>query len=572
MIGTRIGLYEIKKQLGQGGMGTVYLAQHGLIGSQKVVKVLLSEYSQNEQILRRFENEAHAAARLNHRNIIKIDDFGRLENGQWYILMPFLEGSPLDDFLAEHGKLSIHDALHILVQVASALHEAHRVGIVHRDLKPGNVFLTQVGDNARFAMLLDFGIAKVGGLAEGPQTQTGAVFGTPAYMAPEQFEDSSRADARSDLFALGVIAYQMVTGTLPFGSAAGPVLYNRQIASRPQPPAGVPRAWSEILLQTLSLRPDMRPASARAFAIALASATPEDPPYDPSGAEILALVARELVTQAPPEEATVKNNASADRVAPMLWGAVRTGGGKSPSPSHSDGASAVAVSAEAAAVSAPTVVAPPAAPVQSVSRSEDITTLSAMSGAQLLPVRALPAIRRRRWLGGASLALLGMMGTVGLLLRERPVATPFVASKEVRGAVAPAAASSLPTSETAAPAMGGSPGGAAATTDLASSGVATPVSLATVAFTIETLPPGATLTVDGRSVGEAPQVVTAPLGNEIQIRAALPGRTPAARTVRVAASTTSLTLRLERTPRPAKSPKATEKPRAMPTGDIDEGR
>jgi eukaryotic-like serine/threonine-protein kinase len=451
MIGTRIGSYEIKKQLGQGGMGAVYLAEHGRIGNQKVVKVLLPEYSQNEQIVRRFENEAHAVARLNHRNIIKIDDFGRLDGGQWYIVMPFLEGSPLDEFLASHGKLSIHDALHILVQIASALHEAHRLGIVHRDLKPGNVFLTQVGDNARFAMLLDFGIAKVGGLAEGPQTQTGAVFGTPVYMAAEQFEDASRADARSDLFALGVIAYQMVTGELPFGSAAGPVLYNRQITSRPEPPAGVPKAWADILMRTLSLRPDKRPASARAFAIALASATPEEPPYNPSGAEILALVARELVTQAPAAEATVKNNASADRVAPMLWGAVRTSGGNAQAPSQAAGA-------ERVAAPAPTVVARPAAPAQNtVPPSGDITTLSAVAGAQLLPAPIKPTNRRRRWLGGASLALLGMVGAAGWLVREQPDANPLGATKETSGAAAPAAARhgntpvrSLPSSETEA--------------------------------------------------------------------------------------------------------------------------
>ena len=451
MIGTRIGSYEIKKQLGQGGMGAVYLAEHARIASRKVVKVLLPEYSQNEQIVRRFENEAHAAARLDHRNIIKIDDFGRLDNGQWYILMPFLEGSPLDAFLESHGKLSIHDALHILVQIASALDEAHRQGIVHRDLKPGNVFLTRVGDNERFAMLLDFGIAKVRGLVDGPETQTGAVFGTPAYMAAEQFEDASRADARSDIFALGVIAYQMVTGELPFGSAAGAVLYNRQITSRPEAPAGVPMEWAQILSKALSLRPEHRPVSARAFAIALASATPEDPPFEPSGAEILALVARELVTQAPSAEATVKNNASADRVGPMLWGAARIGGGSAAATPFP------AAAGEAAAMSAPTLVAR-AAPLSTVgSPSGDVTTLSALASSQLLPAPAMPTKRRKRWLGGASLALLGIVGSAGWLLRERPEARPLGATSETIGAAAPAAAPdsntpprSLPSSEAGA--------------------------------------------------------------------------------------------------------------------------
>ena len=443
MIGTRVGSYEIIKQLGQGGMGAVYLAVHVLIGSRKVVKVLLPEYSQNEQIVRRFENEAQAAARLNHRNIIKIDDFGRLENGQWYILMPFLEGSSLEDFLASHGRLSIHDALHILAQISSALHEAHRLGIVHRDLKPGNVFLTQVGDNARFAMLLDFGIAKVRGIVNGPETQTGAVFGTPAYMAAEQFEDSSRADARSDLFALGVIAYQMVTGALPFGSAAGPVLYNRQSTSRPEPPAGVPKAWAEILLQTLSLRPDLRPASARAFAIALASATPEELlPFEPSGAEILAVVARELVTQAPAEEATVKNHASADRVAPMLWGSARAGGsdGLTPSPPPAT---------EGVAASKPTVVARPGGALAQSddSAAADVTTLSALAGTHVLPAPARSRPLRWQRLGGASVALLGLAVSAGWLLRGQTGKSSLAA----RGAAIPAPASAAMSSGDAPP-------------------------------------------------------------------------------------------------------------------------
>lgn len=430
MIGTRIGSYEITQQLGQGGMGAVYLAEHARIRTRKVVKVLLPEYSQNEQIVRRFENEAHAAARLNHRNIIKIDDFGRLERGQWYLLMPFLEGSPLDAFLESHGKLSIHEALHILAQISNALHEAHRLGIVHRDLKPGNVFLTQVGDNPRFAMLLDFGIAKVRGLGDGPETQTGAVFGTPAYMAAEQFEDASRADARSDLFALGVIAYQMVTGTLPFGIAPGPVLYNRQITSRPEPPAGVPREWAELLLQTLALYPDRRPASARAFAIALASATPEVPPFEPSGAEILAIVARELVTQAPAEEATVKNHASADRVAPILWGPVKTGDRETPAPSAPPVSGAVAVSA-------PTAVARlgGASPKSGDSSAANVTTLSALAGAQHPPPHAGPSSLRWRRLGGASAAALGVALLAGWLLWETSSRTaPSAAGRPVPAA------------------------------------------------------------------------------------------------------------------------------------------
>ncbi|HRC59194.1 MAG TPA: serine/threonine-protein kinase, partial [Kofleriaceae bacterium] len=255
MIGTRIGFYEITKQLGQGGMGAVYIAEHARIGYRKVVKVLLPEYAQNEVIVRRFENEARAAAQLNHRNITKLDDFGQLPSGHWYIMMPLLEGCSLEAFLAAHGRLSIHQALHILAQICAALHAAHGAGIVHRDLKPANVFLSQTEDNPRHVTLLDFGIAKVASAPEALATHTGAAFGTPVYMAAEQFEDASRADARSDIFALGVIAYQMVTGTFPFGVHAGPVLYNKQVTTRPEPPQHVPPGWAETLLRALSARP-----------------------------------------------------------------------------------------------------------------------------------------------------------------------------------------------------------------------------------------------------------------------------------------------------------------------------
>lgn len=570
MIGTRIGSYEITQQLGQGGMGAVYLAEHARIRTRKVVKVLLPEYSQNEQIVRRFENEAHAAARLNHRNIIKIDDFGRLESGQWYLLMPFLEGSPLDAFLENHGKLSIHEALHILAQISNALHEAHRLGIVHRDLKPGNVFLTQVGDNPRFAMLLDFGIAKVHGLGDGPETQTGAVFGTPAYMAAEQFEDASRADARSDLFALGVIAYQMVTGVLPFGVAPGPVLYNRQITSRPERPAGVPDAWAELLLQTLALHPDRRPASARAFAIALASATPEDPPFEPSGAEILAIVARELVTQAPAEEATVKNHASTDRVAPMLWGPSRAGESNPPAPSPLLLPSHIP-SPNGIAVSAPTVVARPGAPIRSsVSGAADITTLSAMAGSQRPSDFMRP--RSRRWgrLGGVSAAVLGATILVGWMLRERSderssnatssaATQPTAAQPEPSAAQAPTPASPPPSAPTTAPVVG-EPRNEAIRES----------SSATSELTIDTVPPDAVLVVDGRNVGRAPQLITVPVGSDVEIRATLAGHSPALRTVRVS-EPASITLRLQRSANTTKEPRPAAPVRKLPTGDIEEG-
>ena len=310
MIGARIGLYEITAQLGQGGMGAVYLAVHSRIGHRKVVKVLLPEHSRDVALLRRFETEARAAARLHHRNITKLDDFNRLATGEWFIMMPFLEGATLDDLLAKTGVLPVHQALRILGQVCAALHAAHGAGIVHRDLKPANIFISSAEDNPQHVTLLDFGIAKMTSEADSTATQTGMAFGTPIYMSAEQFIDTSRADERSDIFALGVIAYQMLTGSVPFGRGSSAALYTRQHEERPIIPPGVPSEWADVILKALALDPRDRHQSAHAFAVALAAATPELPPL-PDGVQILRDVAKELVVFAPSNGNTMPARSSA---------------------------------------------------------------------------------------------------------------------------------------------------------------------------------------------------------------------------------------------------------------------
>lgn len=527
MIGTRIGFYEITKQLGQGGMGAVYIAEHTRIGYRKVVKVLLPEYAQNEIIVRRFENEARAAAQLHHRNITKLDDFGQLPSGHWYIMMPLLEGCSLEAFLAANGRLSIHQALHILAQICAALHAAHGAGIVHRDLKPANVFLSQTEDNPRHVTLLDFGIAKVASAPEAMATHTGAAFGTPVYMAAEQFEDASRADARSDVFALGVIAYQMVTGEFPFGIHAGPVLYNKQMTTRPEPPQHVPPGWSETLLRALSPRPAERPESAHAFAVALAGATPEDPPFEPSGAEILAAVARELVTFAPANAETVRNNSGTDRAL------VR---GPSMPP--------LATPAPAPLAPAPAVLAPSEKATQLARPSGDaapahvITTFSAMSGARLSTAvvqRARAASWYAKGLGATSAVALAAVavfalgsGSRGAAPNEEPHAASGAAPTAAPAAPAPAPAAPAPT-----PALPVAPGPAPVAQ------LAEPV-----AVTFSTVPPRAVLTIDGKPAGIAPLTLSFAKDTTLLVRASKPGYAPLVRTLRVGSETPSVTLKL----------------------------
>ena len=536
MIGTRIGFYEITKQLGQGGMGAVYIAEHSRIGYRKVVKVLLPEYAQNEVIVRRFENEARAAAQLNHRNITKLDDFGQLPSGHWYIMMPLLEGCSLEAFLAANGRLSIHQALHILAQICAALHAAHGAGIVHRDLKPANVFLSQTEDNPRHVTLLDFGIAKVASAPEALATHTGAAFGTPVYMAAEQFEDASRADARADIFALGVIAYQMVTGTFPFGIHAGPVLYNKQVTTRPEPPQHVPPGWTETLLRALSVRPADRPESAHAFAVALAGATPEDPPFEPSGAEILASVARELVTFAPSNAETVRNNSGTDRAlvrGPSMPPLAVPASTSTPPPGTAPSERATQL----------------ARPVGDQPVAQAITTFSAMSGARLSTAR-VPRGRSFSWrtkglvaAGVGSIAAVAILA-LGAARGSRP-GGPAQAAAVGSGGSPSAGAPAVPAS--AAP-----PPVSPAPAQLAER----PKDVEPHAVTISTVPPGAALTIDGKPAGPAPVTLTLDKDTTLVVRASKPGFAPLVRKLRAGSDEPSVTLKLRPVERAAPAAKA----------------
>ncbi|HRE92345.1 MAG TPA: serine/threonine-protein kinase, partial [Myxococcota bacterium] len=209
--------FRILKKLGQGGMGAVFLAEQLEMERKVVVKVLHEEVSaQNPIIIERFKREAKAVAQLNHPNIVQVFVFGHADNGQLYLAMEYIEGRDLGSELG-HGVLAQPRALKILDQVCAALIEAHGAGIVHRDLKPENIMLAQRHGNPDYVKVLDFGIAKLhdSGDSKPALTQQGTVFGTPRYMSPEQVRGQP-VDARSDLYALGLILYEMVCGRHPF--------------------------------------------------------------------------------------------------------------------------------------------------------------------------------------------------------------------------------------------------------------------------------------------------------------------------------------------------------------------
>ena len=324
LIGTTIGRYVIHSKLAEGGMGAVYTAQHSRLSTRKVVKVLLAEYSRNEIIRQRFEREATAASRLRHRSIITIDDFGALPDGQLFLMMPFLDGKPLDAHIREHAPLTLHQALLITLQLCSALVALHDAGIVHRDLKPGTVFITHHAHPYEVT-LIDLGIARVVAEEAGAyKTETGMAMGTPGYMAVEQYGNAASATPAADLYAVAIIVWEMLTGQLPWGVHDPRVLYHLQMTERPQPPAGhaIPADVLSLLWKTLSPRPELRPLSARDFAISMASITAAIPPHLPSGAEILVRFTPEFAQHAAPHLETVRNAAAAEhanQLAPMAW-------------------------------------------------------------------------------------------------------------------------------------------------------------------------------------------------------------------------------------------------------------
>ncbi|MFO8074132.1 MAG: serine/threonine-protein kinase [Polyangia bacterium] len=233
------GKYDLTRLLGEGGMGAVFEATHTLIGRRLAVKFLHPQFATSEEVIERFHREAQAAARIGHENIIDVTDMGMADDGAPYIVMEFLEGTDVRGLIEEGGAVPVKRAAHIMVQALSALQAAHEAGIIHRDLKPDNIFLTQKSTNPDYVKLLDFGISKFRALESDDVkglTQTGTVLGTPHYMSPEQARGDQDISARSDIYAMGVILYQMLTGQLPFDAANYNALLIKILTEEPVPP------------------------------------------------------------------------------------------------------------------------------------------------------------------------------------------------------------------------------------------------------------------------------------------------------------------------------------------------
>jgi serine/threonine-protein kinase len=268
MLGQTIGNYRVSQKLGEGGMGSVYMAEHPHIGKKVALKILHAEFASNPDVVARFFNEAKAVNDIGHPNIVDIIDYGVLTTGPngeglVYFIMEFLPGATLSDLIRREAPLAPERALSITLQVADALSASHKAQIVHRDLKPDNIILIQRGREKDFVKLLDFGIAKLTGDQPGSRrTRTGLVMGTPAYMSPEQCEGRGNVDHRADVYALGIVLYEMITGRVPFyGEGYGEVLV-QHLTQAPPPPSTIrgliPPHVEQVILKALEKRPEMR--------------------------------------------------------------------------------------------------------------------------------------------------------------------------------------------------------------------------------------------------------------------------------------------------------------------------
>jgi serine/threonine protein kinase len=271
--------------IGEGGMGVVYLAEHSLIEKRVALKVLRAEYSTKPELVSRFQQEAISASRIKHPNVLDVFDFGQLEDGSFFLAMEYLSGRDLAAELTETRTIAPERAVRIALQMCRALAVAHARGVVHRDLKPENVFLHVTEERDEIVKIVDFGIAQLKGKEDAETgeprkrrlTRTGMIFGTPEYMSPEQAKGTA-VDLRSDIYSLGVILYEMVTGTVPFTGTTFMAVLTAHL-TQPTPPMDaiapdvtISNELEQAIMRSLEKDPEQRFQSMRELATALQSA------------------------------------------------------------------------------------------------------------------------------------------------------------------------------------------------------------------------------------------------------------------------------------------------------------
>jgi serine/threonine-protein kinase len=273
----QLGQYRLLEKLGGGGMGIVYRAEHVLLKRPCAVKLIKPGRQADAMAIAQFEKEVRTTAKLTHWNTVEIYDYGHADDGTFYYVMELLPGLSLHDLVARHGPLPPERVVHLLRQVCAALEEAHAIGLIHRDLKPANVFAAERGGIYDVAKVLDFGLVKHraesaldGAMASAP----GAICGTPLYMSPEQASAFDAADARSDIYALGAVAYYLLTGQPPFPEKDVVAIIAAHALEEVVPPSqckpGIPPDLEQVVLRCLAKRPDDRYQDVRSLGDALA--------------------------------------------------------------------------------------------------------------------------------------------------------------------------------------------------------------------------------------------------------------------------------------------------------------
>lgn len=286
----RLGKYVIHDEIGAGGMGRVFYAQHSLLCRPTAVKVLHPGDGDQSTALARFEREVKLSATLTHPNTITIYDVGRTPDQSLFYAMEYLEGLDLEDLVERFGPVSPARTIHVLRQACGSLAEAHSRDIVHRDIKPSNIFLTRRGGLYDFVKVLDFGLAKqIGNDSAAAITKTGIMFGTPRYLAPETVYGSDKIDGRSDIYCLGGVAYWMLTGQPPFTAGTSVEVMIDHVKTAPRPPSevsevAIPRELDEIVMKCLEKKPSARFQTAWELESALCS-VPIDEPWSRLKAE-----------------------------------------------------------------------------------------------------------------------------------------------------------------------------------------------------------------------------------------------------------------------------------------------
>jgi serine/threonine-protein kinase len=460
--GQTLGNYQVLQRIGVGGMGSVFLAEHPLIGKRVALKVIHGELAGNREVITRFFNEARVAGQIGNDHIVEVHDFGQSPEGDHFFIMEFLAGRTLAQVLHEEGVLPAERVLHIAAQIASGLGAAHARGILHRDLKPDNIMLVSKLGDPDFVKILDFGLAKCLAGGDHQLTARGVVLGTPQYMAPEVAEGKGNVDFTADVYSLGVLMFQMLVGRVPFGGDTMGEILVKHVSQPPPAPRGInpsiPPSVEQIVLRCLAKQRDRRFPSMEALRQALLD--PEtylasSPPIVPAVASPEARTLFERDRPLPPAGAPPPPQPAAAEGAGASRSMTAAGRGGPSGTVIGFGMAAELLAARPAvapvAAGAPVVAGAPVAAAEAVVRQRRPSAFPELQPPAPVQNRTMvistptgfasrPPRVKHFLLAALALALLGALAFLVLARRAPPRAAPAAASAPVPAPAAPVSA------------------------------------------------------------------------------------------------------------------------------------